>query len=68
MIISVDITEQDKKRLDELKNVTEALTRSSVLRNAIREYHKKIFGCSLSTVSTNDPSSNPPGKLGEPQK
>ena len=59
MIISVDITEQDKARLDELKQATEANTRSSVLREAIREYHKKIFTNKLTTVS--DKNSPPAG-------
>lgn len=51
MIISVDITEQDAQRLIELKKETEAATRSSVLRTAIREYHKKIFSQKLTTDS-----------------
>ena len=55
MIISVDITEQDKIRLDELKKVTEASTRSDVLRAAIREYHKNFFAARLTVVNNNYP-------------
>ena len=56
MIISVDITEQDEKRLNELKTATEAATRSSVLREAIREYHKKIFKNRLTADSAARPA------------
>ena len=55
MIISVDITEQNKIRLDELKKVTEASTRSDVLRAAIREYHKNFSAANPTTVSVNYP-------------
>ena len=51
MIISFDATEQDEKRLLELKVLTEASTRSNVIRDAIRFYHKKILQESLTTVN-----------------
>ena len=56
MIISVDITEQDVKRLNELKIATESATRSSVIREAIRFYHKFFLQNPLSTDSKNHPS------------
>lgn len=43
MIKSCNLTEQDATRLAELKTATEAPTDSEVIRQAIREYHKKIF-------------------------
>lgn len=43
MIKSCKLTEQDVKRLCELKTATEATTDSEVIRKALREYHKKIF-------------------------
>jgi len=43
MIKSCKMTEQDVKRLNELKVATEASTESEVIRQALREYHKKIF-------------------------
>lgn len=48
MIKSCNLTEQDASRLAELKIATEAPTDSEVIRQAIREYHKKIFGENLS--------------------
>ena len=48
MIKSCNLTEQDVSRLAELKTATEAPTDSEVIRQAIREYHKKIFAASPS--------------------
>ena len=43
MIISVDYSENDIQRINELINETEASSRSEVLREALRDYHKKIL-------------------------
>ena len=48
MIKSSNLTEQDAARLAELKTATEATSESEVIRQAIREYHKKIFANILS--------------------
>lgn len=45
MIISVDYSENDIQRINELINETEASSRSEVLREALRDYHKKILYC-----------------------
>ena len=52
MIISVSVSEQDEKRLLELKKATESSSISGVIRDAIRAYHKKILPDSLTTVNT----------------
>ena len=43
MIISADYSENDIQRINELINETEASSRSEVLREALRDYHKKIL-------------------------
>jgi len=48
MIKSSNLTEQDAARLAELKTATEATSESEVIRQAIREYHKKIFAATPS--------------------
>lgn len=48
MIKSCNLTEQDATRLAELKTATEAQSESQVIREAIREYHKKILANSPS--------------------
>ena len=55
MIISVNVSEQDEKRLLELKKATESSSISGVIRDAIRAYHKKILPDSLTTVNTTAP-------------
>lgn len=50
MIVSVDLKTADKKRLDEVRIMSEATTNSEVLRCALREYHKKFLDNSLSIV------------------
>lgn len=49
MTVSVNLQKSDIKRLDEAKILTEAVTRSEVLRTALREYHKKILSGVLTT-------------------
>ena len=44
MIISADYNESDVQRINELIIATEASSRSEVLRDALRDYHKKILG------------------------
>ncbi len=43
MIVSVNLHKSDIRRLNEAKALTEAVTKSEVLRTALREYHKKIL-------------------------
>lgn len=59
MIISVSVSEQDEKRLLELKKATESSSISGVIRDAIRAYHKKILPESLTVVNKNSSQSTP---------
>ena len=54
MIISIDIAEQDRIRLEELKKATEATTRSAVIRESIRFYHKYFFNNLLTVDSKHE--------------
>ena len=56
MIKSCNLTEQDASRLAELKTATEATSDSEVIRQAIREYHKKFFADTLTIVRKQEAS------------
>lgn len=52
MIKSCNLTEQDVKRLSELKVAMESTSESEIIRQAIRELHKKFLPSGLSMDSS----------------